>query len=118
MSEQLTYTVREGGRAVTATEDQARAALAHAAGCLGCCELGAFHRSDIYGQPGLTPPEVFPLNLPTGAVLYPSSLPTRPVAERVAAALAVLAKVRNTGTRAMREAVDARIARLEAYRPE
>jgi len=117
MSEELTYTVRAGGVAVTANEEQARAAIAHAAGCQGCREPGAFHRSDIYADPGLTPPQVFPLNLPTGAVLYPSSLPLRPVAERVAATLAVLRRVQGKGTPTMRQHVDARIARLEAYRP-
>ncbi|MFD8335503.1 hypothetical protein ACFV42_23015 [Streptomyces solisilvae] len=114
----LTYTVEAGAMKYTTDEAGARAVLTHAERCQGCGEKSAFHRSDIYGTSGLVPAEVFPVNLPTGAVLYPGSNARLPVAERVAAVLAVLRRVEDRGTRLMREAVAARVARLEAYRPE
>jgi len=119
MSE-LTYSVRAGDTVFETDERGALAALAHAAGCQGCSEPGAFHRSDIYGSPGLTPPEVFLVRLPTGATLYPGSRGDLPVAERVAAALAVLRRAAQGRdiTPVMSEAIAERIQRLEAYRPQ
>lgn len=116
--DEITYEVRAGGRAYVTDEDGARKAVAHAAACAGCPEPGAFHRSDIYGKPDLIPPQVFPLRLPTGAYLYPGSHALLPVADRVAAALAVLRRLTVKGTPTMRAAVTERIARLEAYRPQ
>lgn len=116
MSSKITYHVRTDAGPYDTDEAGAWEAIGHASECPGC--PSGFHYSLLLEGHSLLPEQVFPVNLATGAVLYPTTAPLAPVAERVQRALKdcrIVLASRITPT--MAEALDRRIERLEAWRP-